>query len=164
MFSISRGSASQLFEEITTLVMAYGEEIDSRVGKTRHLTNVTLSLSNPENNMVDLPWRKTSKKYVDAELQWYESADPSVEFISQYAKLWADIADKDGNANSNYGYLVQKKYGFDQFEHCFNKLAKNKHDRQSVIHYKWAQEDFGLDTPCTVCMQFMIYKASLLLI
>jgi thymidylate synthase len=161
MCTISRGSASSLFEEITTLVMVYGEEIDSRIGKTRHLTNVTLCLSDPTNNMVNLPWRKTSKKYVEAELQWYESADPSVEFISKYAKTWSMIADKDGKVNSIYGYLVKKKYGFDQFEYCFNKLSKNKHDRQSIIHFKWAQEDFGLDTPCTVSMQFMIYKDEL---
>lgn len=159
--NISRDNASELFEEITNLVTVYGEEIDSRIGKTRHLTNVNLCLTDPTNNMVDLPWRKTSKKYVKAEMEWYNSCDPSIEFISKYAKTWSEIADKDGKVNSNYGYLMRVKFGFDQFEHCFNKLSKNIHDRQSVIHFKWAQEDFGLDTPCTICLQFLVYRNEL---
>ena len=28
--------------------------------------------------------------------------DSSTKFIGKYAKLWLDIADKDGNINSNY--------------------------------------------------------------
>lgn len=158
---INRGSASELFEEITTLVMAYGEVTESRIGKTKHLTNVCLGLTDPTNNMVNLPYRKVSKKYIKAELEWYESADPSVEFISKYAKTWGEIADKDGKVNSNYGYLVKKKFGFNQFNHCFEKLNKNLHDRQAVIHFKWAQEEFGLDTPCTLSMQFTVFKNEL---
>lgn len=161
MFNIRRASANELFEEITTLVMSFGEEIESRVGKTKHLTNVSLVLSNPRDSMINLPYRKTSEKYIKAELEWYDSADPSVEFISKHAKLWAEIADKDGKVNSNYGFLMKKKFGFDQFEYSVNKLKKNKHDRQAMIHFKWAQEDFGLDTPCTVSIQFMIFNDEL---
>ena len=158
---VNRNSANELFEEITTLVMSFGEETQSRIGKTMHLTNVTLGLHDPRNNLVNLPYRKTSKKYIKAELEWYESANPSADFIKQYAKTWGEIADKDGNVNSNYGYLMTKKFGFNQFEYCYDKLSKNKHDRQAIIHFKWAQEDFGLDTPCTSTIQFTIFKDKL---
>lgn len=161
MVLISRDTASKLFEEVCYQVMHYGEEIDSRIGKTKHLTNVTLELSNPNNSLIDLPWRKASKKYLKAELEWYNSCDPSVEFIGQYAKTWLAIADKDGKVNSNYGYLVHKKFGFDQFEWCFEHLKNNLYDRQSVLHFKWAQEDFGLDTPCTLSMQFTVFNNKL---
>lgn len=158
---ITRGSANELFEEVTTLVMSYGEETDSRIGKTIHLTNLTLALTNPEDNIVDLPYRKTSRKYIEAELKWYESADPSADFIKHYAKTWGRIADENGNVNSNYGYLMKEKYGFNQFDYCYDKLSKSKHDRQAIIHFKWADENFGLDTPCTSTLQFTVFKNKL---
>lgn len=163
MFSVTRESATDVFAEVCYLVMNYGEEVESRIGKTKHLTNITLVLTNPKNNMVNTGWRKTSKKYIDAEFKWYKSCDRNVSWIGQYAKTWNMIADKDGNVNSNYGHLIHKKFGFDQFEYCFEKLNKDLHDRQAIIHFKWANsgEEFGLDTPCTIMMQFTVFNNKL---
>ena len=45
--------------------------------------------------------RKTPEKYCEAELQWYQSQDLSVEFIGQKAKIWRDISSAHNEINSN---------------------------------------------------------------
>lgn len=154
-------TASELFEKVTQEVMKNGETVTSRVGGAKHITNVNLELTNPRENMVMLPYRKVSKKYLKAEIEWYKSANPSADYIKQFAKLWGEIADENGNVNSNYGYLIKKKFGFNQWDYIAEKLRKNIHDRQAVLHFKWAQEDFGQDTPCTLSMQFVVINNKL---
>lgn len=154
-------TATELFEKAVDKLLTEGEEVTSRGSKTRRLTGVTFILDDPLQNIVQTKWRKISMEYIDAELKWYDSMDPDVTEIGKIAKLWTRICDKDNKANSNYGYLIGKKYGFDQFQYCADLLLEDKYTRQAIMHLKWPDTDFGLDTPCTISLQFLITKDTL---
>lgn len=106
--------------------------------------------------------RKTPEKYCDAELEWYLSEDLSVEFIGKRAKIWQDIACKDGFVNSNYGYLIFSEENGNQFQNTLNELRKNPESRRAAMIYNrpsiW--EDYNVngrsDYICTFATQHMI--------
>jgi hypothetical protein len=51
--------------------------------------------------------RKPNLKYLERELEWYESQSLFVKDIpGKTPAIWEAVADKDGKINSNYGYLV----------------------------------------------------------
>ena len=78
-----------------------------------------------------------------------------VKDIGRFAKKWVDISDDGETNNSAYGYKIHHFYGFDQWEFVRDMLQKDPNSRQAIIHIK----DPGVhekDTPCTICLQFII--------
>ena len=66
------------------------------------------------------------------------------------------MSDDGITVNSNYGYCIKSKYGFDQWEYIKSMLSKNPESRQAVIHIKTADNTESKDVNCTVCLQFII--------
>jgi thymidylate synthase len=50
-------------------------------------------------------------------------------------QIWKDIADKDGNINSNYGWCIFSDENNNQFNHAVGALIKNEDTRQAVMIY-----------------------------
>ena len=153
--------ATDAFEKAYNTVLHHGEEVDSRIGKTKHLTDVTIEISNPCHNICLNPQRNLSLRYTLGELQWYFSGSNKVSDIAPYAKMWKDLSDDGETVNSAYGYRIFHQFGFDQLEYCINKLKSNKYDRQAVIHIKDASNKPTKDTPCTCLIQFTCYQGRL---
>lgn len=106
--------------------------------------------------------RKTPEKYCEAELQWYQSQDLSVEFIGQKAKIWRDISSAHNEVNSNYGWCIFSKENYKQFDNCFKELCHNSESRRACMIYTRPsmQYDYhrdGMDDfICTNTVQCMI--------
>lgn len=153
--------ATGAFEKAYCLVSTYGEEVESRIGKTKHLTNVTIEMSNPQFGVCISPKRNMSLKYMLGEINWYMSGSNKVADIAKYAKMWQTLSDDGETVNSAYGYRIQHMFGFDQLQYCIEKLKKNPYDRQCVIHIKDASNKPTKDTPCTVALQFTFERGFL---
>lgn len=116
----------------------------------------------PIYKFLDFPGRKTPKKYVDIELQWYDSKDLSTDFIGQHAQIWKDISGKSGTVNSNYGYLIYSDENHNQYESVLRSLVNNPYSRQAVMIYNRPSmhsdsiEDGKRDFICTLAHQFFI--------
>lgn len=95
-------------------------------------------------------------RYAVGELLWYLSGNNNLREIQKYTKAWDRMSDDGITVNSNYGYCIQKKFGFDQWEYVKEKLAKESNTRQAVIHIKAPSNEPSLDVNCTVCCQFLI--------
>src|SRR6056300_805514 len=67
---------------------------------------------NPVQPNLSFPGRKTPEKYVQLELEWYDSQDLGVEKIGEVASIWKNIASTEGKINSNYGYLIYSEENF----------------------------------------------------
>lgn len=147
-------NVTQAFEETYQAVNRYGEEVDSRIGKARHITDVTIVVKNPYHNVCLNKGRNMSLKYMLGEIEWYMSGSNKVADIAKYAKMWNNLTDDGETVNSAYGYRIFHKFGFDQFDYCINKLKANPYDRQAVIHIKEADNKPTKDTPCTCLLQF----------
>lgn len=154
---IEANTATDAFEKAFDLVNKYGEVVESRIGKTKHLTDVTLIIRNPYHNVCLNPQRNLSLRYLIGELNWYLSGSNSVEDIGKYAKMWYSLSDDGKTVNSAYGYRIFHKFGFDQLQYCIDKLKSNPHDRQCVIHIKEPSDKPTKDTPCTCLLQFTCY-------
>lgn len=158
---ITADCSTDAFEKAYNTVLEFGEQVESRIGKTKHLTNVSIRINNPCHNVCINPQRNLSLRYMVAEIKWYMEGSNRVEDIAKYAKMWNDLSDDGKTVNSAYGYRMFHKFGFNQLQYCIDKLKANPYDRQAVIHIKEASNKPTKDTPCTCLIQFMVFKGKL---
>lgn len=81
--------------------------------------------------------RGTNAKYVQHELDWYDSQDlcitghPGIE----NNPIWQHCASARGLVNSNYGYLIYSDQNGNQFEHAARHLCRNKMSKHAIMVY-----------------------------
>lgn len=154
-------NATEVFYKVYNHTSEHGEIVESRIGKTKHLTDVTIVLLHPYHGLCLDKTRNLSLKYMIGEIEWYLSGSNKVADIGKYAKMWYSLTDDGETVNSAYGYRIFHKFGFDQLQYCIDKLKANPHDRQAVIHIKEADNKPTKDTPCTCLIQFTVFKGKL---
>lgn len=123
----------------------------------------------PRQKIIEFPGvRKTPEEYVKREIEWYESQDLSVEEISKHAKIWANVADKDGRINSNYGWLIWSKENGEQYENAIAELISFPTSRKGIMIYTrpsmWTEwnKDGMSDFICTISSQYFIRNNKLI--
>lgn len=133
------------------------DKSESRDGDVHgEIINATTIINNPTNNIMKNDVRKLSMKYAIGEMLWYMSGQPLLKEIQKYGKGWDRMTDDGIHVNSNYGYCISRKYGFDQWEWVKEELIKNPNSRRAVIHIKEPSDKESKDVNCTVCLQFFI--------
>lgn len=137
----------------------------SRDGDVRgEIINAVTVLSNPINNIMKNDVRKLSMKYAIGEMLWYMSGKPLLKEIQKYGRGWDRMSDDGETVNSNYGWCIKKKYGFDQYKYVKDLLMRDSQTRQAVIHIKEPRntlENPTKDLNCTVCLQFFVREGKL---
>lgn len=116
----------------------------------------------PNDKIIKLNGRQTPEKYVEQELEWYDSQDLSVNEIGKHASLWLKICSTDGMINSNYGYLIYSNENHNQYNNALLQLKDSKHSRRAIMIYnrpsihtdsvKLGMSDFI----CTLAQHFFI--------
>ena len=163
---------SNIVNEVDTLDNAWRKWYDllngtndghtSRDGDVHsEILNAITIIEDPTKNIMKDPVRKLSIRYGIGELLWYLSANNKLSQIQKYTKGWDRMTDDGVTVNSNYGYCITKKYGFDQLEFVINELKKNPNSRRAVIHIKEPSDKPSNDVNCTVCLQFFIREGKL---
>lgn len=151
---------SRTFNSIESAYMyVYNELLSSpKVGNTTEIENARFSVKNPTLIDISFPMRNISKAYSDAEMKWYWSADNSCKTIGEHAKLWLRISDDGETSNSAYGYILFKKYGFDQLQQIVELLKKDPESRRAVLNISDPSIDRinTKDMQCTIAIQFLI--------
>lgn len=102
-------------------------------------------------------------EYVEREFGWYQSQSLFVKDIpGGPPKIWAQVADRDGRINSNYGYLIYSDDNHNQFVKATNALLTDRNSRQAVmiytrpsIHDEWNANGMH-DFICTNAVQFQV--------
>ena len=102
--------------------------------KTVELLCPRISLD-PYQPLLEFNGRKTPEKYAMLEIEWYDSMSLSVEKIGEHAKIWKDVASKDGLVNSNYGWCIYSGQNYNQYQHCLNELKANPDSRRACMIY-----------------------------
>lgn len=120
------------------------------------IINATTVLTDPTNNIMKNSLRNLPMKYAIGELLWYMSHNNKLREIQKYTKGWDRMSDDGVTVNSNYGWCIRDKYGFDQWEWCKQELNNNPNSRRAVIHIKEPSDKDSKDVNCTVCLQFFI--------
>jgi len=79
---------------------------------------------------------KPNEDYLRREMNWYISQSLNVNDIEEpIPKIWKQVADEDGNINSNYGYLVFSNENGNQYFNVINELRKYPNSRRAQIIY-----------------------------
>ena len=131
------------------------------VGEVIGATTVILD---PTRNIMKSKIRNLPMRYAIGELLWYLSGNNKLDAIRNYTSNWDRMSDDGETVNSNYGYCIQSKYGFDQLNFVVNKLKEDPKSRQAVIHIKEPNNNPSKDVNCTVCLQFFIREGKLYMI
>jgi len=108
--------------------------------------------------------RKSPKKYIQHEIEWYDSQDLSVKEIEKHAKMWSGLCTKDDKKeiNSNYGYLVYSNENGNQYDNVLKELSRNQDSRRALMIYNRPSmhtdyhRDGMSDFVCTLGQQFFI--------
>ena len=126
------------------------------VGNTKEMNNVRIMLNDINQNIVSV--RGISPSYLFGEWLWYFTGRNDVEFISQYGSMWKRLSDDGKTNNSAYGYIMQKKFGFNQVEKIIELLTEDPSSRRAVININIPNPNVitTKDEPCTIALQFMI--------
>jgi thymidylate synthase len=151
MFGKRFTNAQEAFEYYYDTIMETGYDCNN----TKVLHNVGFEIIRPDKNEINTPWRKWSKDYADYEWDWYMSANPNAEEISQRAKIWKNLMDDNGNVNSNYGYQWSRN---DQLNKVIELLRKDKTTRRASLSlYDGKEIDlYEKDTICTYAINFYV--------
>lgn len=118
--------------------------------------NAITVINNPTRNIMRNDIRNLSMKYAIGEMLWYMSGKKELSEIQKYTNAWDRMSDDGKNVNSNYGWCIKYKYGFDQWRYVRELLKQLPDTRQAVIHIKTADNKESNDVNCTVCLQFFI--------
>jgi thymidylate synthase len=133
------------------------------VGQTKEINNCCLIVNEPSLKDFWLPYRNISQKYSDKELEWYWTADNKCETIGKYAKMWLSLTDDGVTNNSAYGYILFKKYGFNQVEQIIELLKNDPTSRRAILNISDPTLDRieTKDLQCTIALQFLIRDGKL---
>jgi len=156
----------KVFEELKHKYQNKIWDVDKTGCKIVEVLGAKLILD-PTDPYIDLGFRKTNHKYAKKELEWYDSQSLNIEEIGKIASVWKNCADKDGNINSNYGYLIYSDENGNQYTNCVNELKSNPNSRRAIMIYNRpnmhtdAFENGRNDFVCTLAHQFFIRNKKL---
>jgi thymidylate synthase len=133
-------------------------EYGPRGYKTKELINTSFTLTNPLRSYVTSYKRDLSTSYIVGELLWYMMGRNDVDFISNFSSFWKKITDDGKTSNSAYGYIIQKKFNFNQLDYVIETLKQDKDSRRAIVVINTPFEDQlkSKDIPCTMNLQFII--------
>lgn len=155
-------TATEAFDHWFNILNNMSMNADSRDGGVKgEILNAITVIKDPTRGIVQSNTRKMPMRYAVGELMWYLSGNNNLSAIQNYTSAWDRMSDDGKTVNSNYGWCIQHKYGFDQWEYVKNLLKKDPNSRQAVIHIKTADNTPSKDVNCTVCLQFLIRDGKL---
>lgn len=130
---------------------------ESRDGSVHNeVLNAITVIEDPTRSFVTSNIRHLPVRYAVGEMLWYMSGNSHLKEIQKYTKNWDRMSDDGEYVNSNYGWCIQHKFGFDQWYFVKELLRNDPNTRQAVIHIKDADQTPSKDVNCTVCLQFFI--------
>ena len=148
---------NKIYENLCEMLINKGEKVEN----TLEVRNVQFTLKDINDNIITN--RNISYEYALGELIWYFSGSNSVDFISKFGSLWKKISDDGKTNNSAYGYILKRKFNFDQIEKIIDLLSKDKNSRRAVLNINTPNPDVitTKDEPCTIAIQYLIRDGKL---
>lgn len=160
-------NADEAFEHWWYMLANYMPNVtqESRDGNVvDEIINAVTVIKDPTRCIMKNKIRKMPMRYAIGELLWYLSGNNKLSAIQKFTKAWDRMSDDGEHVNSNYGYCLMHKFGFNQIEQALIQLRDNPNSRQVVLHVKEARN--LIDSPtndlnCTVCLQLFIRDGKL---
>lgn len=157
-------TADEAFLHWYDTLLSQDDNASSRDGEMHgEILNAVTVIKDPTRGICQNDIRNMSMRYALGEMLWYMSGKRDLKEIQKYTSAWDRVSDDGETVNSNYGWCIRHKFGFDQWDNARLLLSANPNTRQAVIHIKEASDDCSLDVNCTVCLQFLLRDGKLYL-
>lgn len=132
--------------------------VEVRGQKTVEMLNVAIKFDTAGDGIINVPGFSTKEAYVDAEIEWYNSASTKADFITDFASMWGNISDDRNFVNSNYGYLIYSPQNCYQYDNAKAALENDPQSRRAVMVYcpNHIHYTGGNDYVCTMYVSYMI--------
>lgn len=152
MKRIVADNIDDIYRKLCKNLLKYGKS----VGNTLELNNVSFTLTNIDNNIINI--RNISKSYLFGELLWYMTAREDIDFIQKFSGFWGRISDDGVTSNSAYGHILFKRHGFDQVAKIIELLKTDKNSRRAVLNLNVPNPNVieTKDEICTIALQMYI--------
>lgn len=151
---VPRGQISsniaELYKNALIDVMAHGEMTKPRGFNCKELTNYTMHLTNPDNNILNDNVRKINKAFAAAEFMWIATGRNDVESIVPFNSKIKEFSDNGEIFYGAYG----PRFAL-QLEYVLNQLKEDPWTRQAVMTFWRQNPPKTKDVPCTVMLHFM---------
>ena len=146
-------SLNSEFHKLINKIETQGFLSSPRGLKVKELEMERLTI-NPTMSLADFEARPFDWRYLMGELSWYLKQERNVDYINNFSSFWKNIADEDGNINSNYGNLLFGK----QIQWAFDSLKKDINTRQAIsfISNPEVQYAGNKDFVCTIYLNFWV--------
>jgi thymidylate synthase len=148
--------------EVLRQLLTSGKEANPRGHKTKELTFFNFELSNPRRRLLTLNGRHWDLAVALGEFCWHLAASNDAEFVTHYAKAWAELASTDCTIpGSSYGKTIFASEDTKPSQWLMTKalLKSDQDSRRAVLFFNNAQDRLTpsvLDVACASSLQFII--------
>ncbi len=146
------------------LKLIKGDFVEVRGEKTVELMNFKCTFAVDDDGIINIDdLFKTSKKYVEKEMEWYLSQNPNGTEIAKHAQIWSTASDENMMTNSNYGYLMFSPQNGYQFKNVVKTLREDPQSRRALAYYTnpFMHYTGGHDHVCTMYVAYTMRKGRL---
>lgn len=140
---------NDLYKKMLNTVYTQGSVVDN----TKELLNYSFTINDINENVIALNGRH-QPHYTIGELLWYWSGRNDVEFIKKFGSYWDKITDDGVTSNSAYGYILMKKFGYNQIELAIRQLKESPHSRRAIMNINTPDRNkiITRDLQCTISL------------
>lgn len=147
-------------------VMQNGETVVSERGKTSEIVGASLVLNNPLNRLDTHRYRKLNLGFAIAEWLAMLNGENRLPFFTKFVSRYKDYSSDGVAVDGAYGPRLRVVTGksYSVIDQVVMMLSKTPESRRAVVTIYDNIDLFGaggLNTPCTVSMQFLIRKNKL---
>lgn len=134
-------------------------EVGSRNGKTKEITQISISHSDPRDRLMIYESRKEDLIAQIAETLWVIGGSREIRYLSPFLKRAIDYSDNLITWKAGYGYRIRFHGGeLDQLESIINILKKDRLSRRAFISLVYGLDDHqeSKDIACNQLINFLI--------
>lgn len=158
-------SVNEALPVLAHLLTTEGADVPSRAGRTKELSPVHFSITDPLQREIVVPGRKANIAAQIAETMWVLGGRNDVEFLSHYLPRAADFSDDGKTWRAGYGPrlrswqgdMTHSGKGTDQFREVIRLLKEDPSTRRAVMSIFDPGADYGSskDIPCNNWLHFL---------
>jgi thymidylate synthase len=143
--------ANDAYYNVLAELVNRGSVVHPRGMETRELTPFTLTIDQPEFNVINCPSRKLNYSFSVAEWLWILLGRNDVKSIAHYNKKIADYSDNGETFFGAYGPKLRP-----QLQYVVGALQSDRDSRQAVINIWREAPQPTKDFPCTIMFHFLL--------
>lgn len=163
-------TADEVYCNIYNKLEMYGQDVCGRNGKTKELTHVCMTISDPTQRWVESREPVVSPAFAIAELVLIMNGRDEATLLNTWNPSLPKYQGKYDRYPGAYGKRLRYSFGFDQINRVYNILKNNPESRQVVMEIWKPEMDLpkkeGIpnndDIPCNICSLLKIRNGKLL--